>query len=107
METNPPNNAILDVNPDTVEAEDVRDAHALALLALSITHLNIQETMDTFPDIRQKFKDQVSQDKLDVCKSNYNRAYEGFREAYLHVAKKAYWDAMNTVANATNHAIEC
>lgn len=97
----------MDTFKSDLRTDAVRDAHALALLALSITHLNIQETMDTFPDIRQKFKDQVSQDKLDVCKSDYNRAYEGFREAYLHVAKKAYWDAMNTVANATNHAIEC
>lgn len=85
----------------------VRDAHGLAMLALSITDLKIQDTMNTFPEIRKKIKDQVSLHRLDVCQYDYRRAFKGFREAYFQAEKSAYWDAMNTVANATNHAIEC
>ncbi|KAJ0112730.1 hypothetical protein Patl1_00832 [Pistacia atlantica] len=90
-----------------VRSNAVADAHGMALLSISITNNNIQDTMDRFPDIRQTLKDRISKHRLNVCQYDYRRAFREFRGAYFLVDKNSYWDSMDAVANATNRVIEC
>lgn len=97
----------LDMFKSDARSDAVRDANAQAKLALSIAIIKIQETLDTFPEVRDKLKDPVSQHRLDVCKSDYDRAHQGYTEAYFRVEIKAYWDAMMATANATKFVSDC
>lgn len=97
----------LDTFKSDARSDAAADAHDLALLCVSITNNNVQDTMDRFSDIRQTLSDRLSKHRLNVCQYDYRRAFRRFREAYFLLNRNAYWDTMYAVANATNHVIEC
>ncbi|MBA0700685.1 hypothetical protein Goari_027270 [Gossypium aridum] len=69
-------------NADAALIETAVDLHGLALVSISVTAIQIQDTLDEIPRILQDLKDPLAQTRLRECQTDYNEALGNFQSAF-------------------------
>ncbi|KAK5783745.1 pectinesterase inhibitor 5-like [Gossypium arboreum] len=58
------------------------DLHGFALVSISVTAIQIQDTLDEIPRLLQDLKDPLGQTRLRECQTDYNEALGNFQSAF-------------------------
>ncbi|KAG8477592.1 hypothetical protein CXB51_031088 [Gossypium anomalum] len=58
------------------------DLHGLALVSISVTAIQIQDTLDEIPRILQDLKDPLAQTRLRECPNRLQRGIGNFQSAF-------------------------
>ncbi|KAK8588180.1 hypothetical protein V6N13_087126 [Hibiscus sabdariffa] len=96
-------NSIFESDPRS----DTADLHGLALIAISNTIMEIQNTVSRIPGILSQLRDSLGKKRLTICQSDYNNSLKKFRSTFSSTSKNAYWDAINYIRDGTNAVIDC
>ncbi|KAK8711469.1 hypothetical protein V6N13_146751 [Hibiscus sabdariffa] len=97
-------NTIFETDPRSATA----DLHGLALIAISNTILEIQDTLSRIPGILSQLRrNPLGKKRLIICQSDYNNSLKKFQSAFSSTSKNAYWDAINYIRDGTNVVIDC
>lgn len=83
------------------------DLHGLALVSISVTAIQIRDTLDEIPRILQDLKDPLAQTRLRECQAGYNKALGNFQSAFTTTSRNAYFDAIHFTGIGTNLVIDC
>ena len=86
---------------------EAADLHGLALISISLTVIQIQDTLGRIPDILRQLTDPLGQQHLGVCQNDYSGSLENFQESFNSSSKHAYLDTINFVRDGTNQVIDC
>ncbi|GMJ09237.1 pectin methylesterase inhibitor 5 [Hibiscus trionum] len=96
-------NTIMESDPRSATA----DLHGLALIAISNTIMQIQDTVSRIPGIRSQLRNPLGKKRLTICQSDYNNSLRKFQSTFSSTSKNAYWDAINYIRDGTNAVIDC
>ncbi|XVF20849.1 hypothetical protein REPUB_Repub12eG0038400 [Reevesia pubescens] len=86
---------------------DAANLNGLALISISLTISQLQDTLDRIPGILSQLKDPIAHERLEVCQNDYSASLESFRGSYKTTSENAYFDTINFVRDGTNKVIDC
>ncbi|XVF55310.1 hypothetical protein PTKIN_Ptkin06aG0026900 [Pterospermum kingtungense] len=83
------------------------DLHGLALVSISLTVAQIQDTLGRIPDIQRRVTNPLGKKRLGVCQNDYKASLGNFQNSFRSTSKNAYGDTINFVRDGTNQVIHC
>ncbi|XVF32942.1 hypothetical protein REPUB_Repub17cG0126400 [Reevesia pubescens] len=78
--------------PNIDPRSDTADLHGLALISISATATQIQNTLDRILDLLKQVKDPLGKRRLWVCQSDYKTSLGKFNDSFSSTSRNAYWD---------------
>lgn len=87
--------------------EGATNEKALAMIIISQTIIQIQNTLGRIPDILKSISDEVGQQRLGFCKSDYEGALGMFENAFGSTDKQSYWDSVNFIRQGAAFVTDC
>ncbi|PON61777.1 Pectinesterase inhibitor domain containing protein [Parasponia andersonii] len=98
----------------SILSRDVRtpsaDIHGLSLLSIALSIDQVSDTIDQkidHPTFSHAAADHVDKDRMDACKSDYEKALTMFLRAYDACSRRSYWEVIDLVKYGANKAIDC
>ncbi|XVF55312.1 hypothetical protein PTKIN_Ptkin06aG0027100 [Pterospermum kingtungense] len=83
------------------------DLHGLALVSISLTVAQIQDTLGRISNIQRRITNPLGKKRIRVCQNDYKASLGNFQNSFSSTSKNAYWDTINFVRDGTNQVIHC